>query len=78
MKKVVNFAGLLILILLSGLVVVLGLVIVFTALSGFAAAKSMAPNFGVYAMIVSVVVTPLVSLITKPFDKEHIDHCFSR
>jgi len=64
--------------LISGLAVVLGLVLTNTFLSGFAAAKSMAPNFGVYAMIASVAVTPLVSLFTKPYDKEHLDNCFDR
>lgn len=64
--------------LLCGLVVVLGLVIINTIAVNFATAKSMAPNFGVYAMIASVVVTPVVSLFTKPFDKEHLDNCFNR
>jgi Na+/proline symporter len=61
---------------LSGLVVVLALAIYTTATSGFAAAKSLAPEFGVAAMVVSLLAVPLVSLFTKPFSKEHTDRVF--
>lgn len=62
----------------SGLVVVLGLVIFKTLTVDFNAAKSMAPNYGVVAMAVSVVIVPLVSLFTKPFTKEHLAECFDK
>lgn len=57
--------------MLSGLIVVGGCIIYFTSTAGFAAAKSMAPIFGVSAMAASVVVTPLVSAFTKKFTEEH-------
>lgn len=63
---------------LSGLIVVLGLVVFKTVTVDFNAAKSMAPNYGVIAMVVSVVVVPLVSLFTKPFSKEHLAACFDQ
>lgn len=63
---------------LCGLVVVLGMVICKTILVDFAAAKSMAPTYGVLAMAASVVVTPLVSLFTKPYSKEHLTRCFEK
>ena len=61
---------------LSGLVTVTGLTVANTLQEGFAVAKSMAPQFGVTAMIVSLAAVPLVSLFTKKFSSEHIDRCF--
>jgi len=49
---------------LSGLCVVGICVIVVTIGSGFAAAKSLAPQLGVAAMAVSMAVTPVVSKFT--------------
>ncbi len=62
---------------LCGVVVVSGLIIYNSMEVGFAVAKTMAPQFGVSAMVASVVVVPLVSLVTKKFDARHIDKCFS-
>ena len=61
---------------LSGIVVVGGLVAIQTALYGFQAAKTLAPHFGIIAMIVSVVIVPVVSLVTRPLPEEHLAHCF--
>ena len=61
---------------LSGLVTVTGLTVSNTFQEGFAAAKSMAPQFGVTAMIVSLAAVPIVSLFTKKFSRDHIDRCF--
>lgn len=60
--------------------IMLILVTTFTADSvsaGFTAAKGNAPLFGMYAMIVSLVAVPLVSLITPKFSKEHNDMVFT-
>ncbi len=54
--------------MLSGIVVVGGA----TLALGFENAKALSQNLGVYAMIVSVVVTPLVSLVTQKY-KVQID-----
>ena len=61
---------------LSGIVVVGGLVASQSALYGFQAAKTLAPHFGIIAMIVSVVIVPVVSLVTRPLPEEHLAHCF--
>lgn len=65
--------------LLSGPVVVGLLLVANTAGSGFAAAKGMAPVFGVTAMGVSIVAVPLVSIVTRKFayDRAHIDNVFA-
>ena len=60
------------------MVVVSGLIIYNSMEVGFAVAKTMAPQFGVSAMVASVVVVPLVSLVTKKFDARHIEKCFSK
>jgi len=57
--------------MLSGVLVVGGCIVYFTFTAGFDTAKSMAPIFGVSAMAVSVVVTPLVSAFTKKYSEEH-------
>ncbi len=62
---------------LSGLAVVLGMVLVKTLTADFAAAKSLAPTYGVIAMAVSVAIVPLVSLFTKGFSESHLDDCFA-
>jgi SSS family solute:Na+ symporter/sodium/proline symporter len=63
--------------LLSGLGVVGGMLIYNTSMIGFDAAKALAPIMGVSAMCVSMVVVPVVSLMTKKFDSAHTDHVFS-
>lgn len=62
---------------LSGVLVVSGLTLYNAMEVGFMAAKSMAPQFGVTAMAVSLVTVPLVSLFTKKFDAAHITRCFT-
>jgi SSS family transporter len=64
--------------LLSGVIVVGGMLLCFTAVTGFAAAKSLAPQMGVAAMAASLVVTPLVSLFTKKFDAAHTKKIFGQ
>ncbi|MDD3168665.1 MAG: sodium:solute symporter [Eubacteriales bacterium] len=62
--------------MLSGIAVVGGCILYFTATAGFDAAKSMAPVFGVSAMALSVVITPVVSAFTKKFTEEHSRNVF--
>jgi hypothetical protein len=64
--------------LLSGVVVVFGAAGVTTALYGFNTAKEMAPQFGVAAMVVSILAVPVVSLFTKPFGEAHLQRVFAR
>ena len=61
---------------LCGLVVVTGLIIYNTMEQGFLVAKSMAPQFGVTAMIASLIMVPVVSLITKKYNQTQIERCF--
>lgn len=61
---------------LSGVIVVGSALIVLTAIYGFDVAKSHAPEFGVAAMAVSVLIVPIVSKFTKPYEKEQIDVIF--
>ncbi|MDR2089251.1 MAG: sodium:solute symporter [Clostridiales Family XIII bacterium] len=62
--------------LLSGVVVVGGLLLYFTSVAGFAAAKSVAPQMGVAAMAASLVAVPVASLFTKKFDAAHTKKIF--
>jgi SSS family solute:Na+ symporter/sodium/proline symporter len=62
--------------MLSGIVVVGGCILYFTATAGFAAAKSMSPIFGVSAMATSVIIVPIVSALTKKFSDEHNQKVF--
>lgn len=63
---------------LSGLVVVGILLTVFTVTNGFDAAKALAPEFGVTAMAVSVIIVPIVSRFTKKLDTKIVDECFEK
>lgn len=63
--------------MLSGLVVVGGLLVYFTATQGFDVAKTMAPIFGVSSMAVSVLVVPLVSVFTTKYAESHNDKVFA-
>ena len=63
--------------LLSGPVVVGVMLLINISANGFDAAKSLAPQFGVLAMIVSIIVVPVVSIFTKKFDESHISNVFS-
>ena len=62
--------------LLSGLLVVGGCTLYYTVTDSFAAASNLSQNFGVCAMAVSVLVTPLVSLFTKKYDPAALDTAF--
>jgi Na+/proline symporter len=62
--------------LLSGIVTVGGMLLYFTSVMGFAAAKSLAPQMGVTAMAVSLIAVPLVSLFTKRYDAAHTERIF--
>jgi Na+/proline symporter len=61
--------------LLSMLTVAIPTVII-TVSSGFSAAVSKAPEMGVFAMLVSIVTVPIVSLFTKKYPDEHINKIF--
>ncbi len=62
--------------MISGLLTVGGATLVITLTDSFAAAASKSPEMGVAAMAVSMIVVPVVSLITKNKDKERIDEIF--
>ncbi len=62
--------------MLSGLVVVGGLIIIYSSTAGFAVAKSMSPIFGVSAMAISFIIVPIVSSFTKKFSDEHNHRVF--
>lgn len=51
--------------------------VLISVTDGFAAAASKAPEMGVAAMIVSIIVVPIVSLFTKKFDKEFTEEIFN-
>ncbi|MPN62392.1 hypothetical protein SDC9_210139 [bioreactor metagenome] len=51
--------------LLSGIVVVGGAMLYYCSSIGFADAKTLAPQMGVAAMLVSVISVPIVSKLTK-------------
>ncbi|MGL4483622.1 MAG: sodium:solute symporter family transporter, partial [Anaerovoracaceae bacterium] len=61
---------------LSGLIVIFGQAIYFSSQIGFDMMKPMIPQFGVTAMIVSLLIVPVVSIFTKKFSEEHISRCF--
>jgi SSS family solute:Na+ symporter/sodium/proline symporter len=63
---------------LSGLVTVSALIIITTVTKDFAQAKALAPEFGVSAMAVSVVIVPLVSLFTKKPDEKLLEKAFAK
>ncbi|MBR7142939.1 MAG: sodium:solute symporter [Clostridia bacterium] len=71
--KIGAYAG-----VLSGLLTVGGATLVITLNSGFSAAAAKSPEMGVAAMAVSMVVVPLVSLLTKNSqqDKERVEEIF--
>ncbi len=51
--------------LLSGIIVVSGLIVFVSLNTGFEHAKTLAPLFGVISIITSIIIVPLVSLVTK-------------
>ncbi len=64
--------------ILSGLVVVGGLLTYYCITVGFDVAKGMAPIFGVTAMGISFVVVPLLSAFTHKYSKEHLQKVFHK
>lgn len=71
--KIGAFAG-----IISGLVTVGGATLVISLTSGFSAAAAKSPEMGVCAMAISMIVVPVVSLITKKKepDKERVEEIF--
>lgn len=63
--------------ILSGVAVVGAMTVFYTMTAGFGVALTNIQNAGVAAMVVSLIVTPLVSLFTKKYDSEHISRVFS-
>ena len=63
--------------MLSGLLAVGIPTLVISLSSGFPAAAAKAPEMGVSAMALSIVVVPVVSGFTKKFDEKHITSVFS-
>ncbi|HIU48271.1 MAG TPA: sodium:solute symporter [Candidatus Avimonoglobus intestinipullorum] len=49
---------------------------VISIIDGFPAAAALAPEMGVFAMALSIIVTPVVSAFTKKFDKKHLETVF--
>ena len=69
--KIGAFAG-----MLAGLLTVGGATLVISLTSSFSAAAAKSPEMGVIAMAVSLVVVPLVSVLTKNKDKERVNEIF--
>jgi len=63
--------------ILSGLITVGGATLVITLTSNFANAAKHSPEMGVAAMAVSMIVVPIVSLITKNKDKDRVEEIFT-
>ena len=72
--KIGAYAG-----IISGLLTVSGATLVISLTSGFSAAAAKSPEMGVCAMAVSMIVVPVVSLITKKkaTDAERVEEIFS-
>ena len=72
--KIGAFSG-----IISGLLTVGGATLVISLTSGFSAAAAKSPEMGVCAMAISMVVVPLVSLLTKKTatDTERVDEIFT-
>ena len=62
--------------MIAGLLTVGITTLVISLSSGFSAAAAKSPEMGVAAMAVSMIVVPLVSLITKNKDKERVEEIF--
>jgi len=72
--KIGAYAG-----MISGLLTVGIATLVLTIQSGFSSAAAKSPEMGVAAMAVSLIVVPIVSLLTKNkhADKDRVDEIFS-
>ena len=62
--------------IITGLVITVPLMIL-GFIGGILPAWMSAPAIGAMAMLVSLIVTPLVSISTKKFDQAHIDNVFA-
>ena len=62
--------------ILSGLLTIGTMTLVVSLRSDFSSAAAMAPEMGVTAMAVSMIVVPVVSLFTKKFDPTYINNIF--
>jgi SSS family solute:Na+ symporter/sodium/proline symporter len=62
--------------ILTGLIIVVPLM-VLGSVGGILPAWLSPPAIGAIAMLVSLVVTPVVSIMTKKFDQAHIDNVFA-
>lgn len=69
--KIGAYAG-----MIAGLLTVGGATLYITLTSNFAAAAAKSPEMGVCAMVVSLVVVPLVSAITKKKDTKRVEEIF--
>ena len=65
--------------IISGLITVGGATLVISLTSGFSAAAAKSPEMGVCAMAISMIVVPVVSIITKKKanDRERVEEIFS-
>ena len=65
--------------IISGLLTVGGATLVISLNSGFSAAAAKSPEMGVCAMAISMIVVPVVSIITKKkaIDKERVEEIFT-
>ena len=74
--KIGAYAG-----IISGLVTVGGATLVISIASGFSAAAAKSPEMGVCAMAISMVVVPVVSLLTKktasPAEEARVEEIFT-
>ena len=70
--KIGAYAG-----IISGLVTVGGSTLVISLTSGFSVAASKSPEMGVAAMAISLVIVPIVSLLTKNKDEARVEEIFS-
>lgn len=62
--------------MICGLLTVAIPTVILSTSAGFPAAAAKAPEMGVSAMAVSLIIVPVVSLFTKKFNKEQIDSVF--
>ncbi len=62
--------------MLGGFLTVAVPTIVLTIGNGFSAAVNVAPQLGVCAMAVSIVIVPVVSMFTRKFSQQHIESVF--
>lgn len=69
--KIGAYAG-----MLAGLFTVGGTTLVITLTSDFSSAAAKSPEMGVAAMAVSIIVVPIVSLLTKNKDNKRVDEIF--